>query len=668
MRSRTVIPLLLALMLAVPASASAAGWVTGPSLSPAGQVAVEPRVAVTPAGERVVAWQQIAPGANATVVRIAPPGGAFGAPQIFPTGDGEDLSLTSGSDGTVALAWTDTPSSAGTNLHLARLAPGRASFTEATPVPFGGEMRDAPHVAIQNGDVYVTVDSQRFDGNVESTAVRVVRLPAGASQVQAVNGPASANLDQASFDSTNQPGTTAEDSQIAIDGNAVQVIWDHLQDAPRGTTMSTTIVRRAAAPTGGGTFGAPQQVDSTSINSSRADSDEPVIAAGRGRLDAAWRDNGQINFQELTSGGPIQHIAAFATTVHAAIDPSGALVLGWQAFTTPDGVQAAFADTVPPGAKAGVPVRLTPVGGNRQLDDFVVGADGSALAVPDQANFFSSGDATERVQAAFRGPGGAFGGLEEVSGAQDRSGNAEFDTASGALGAGRVLIAWSADDSADANNPRVFLSERDAVPPSFKSISVPRGGVAGRTVSLSATATDTQSAVTVVWDFGDGDQGRGTSVTHAYSSPGTYTVRVTALDGAGNAMTQTRSIAVSAPADRTAPVVSGFSVTNKRFKVARGRTALIAARRRTASGTAFKLSLSERATVVVSITRAGRGRHRGGTLVRGGRAAGNVSIAFSGRLEGRALSAGTYLASVIAIDGSGNRSHPKTLKFTVISR
>src|SRR6185312_2951477 len=127
------------------------------------------------------------------------------------------------------------------------------------------------------------------------------------------------------------------------------------------------------------------------------------------------------------------------------------------------------------------------------------------------------------------------------------------------------------------------------------------GGVAGRTVSLSATATDTQSAVTLMWDFGDGDQGRGMSVTHAYSSPGTYAVRVTALDGAGNAMTETRSIAVTAPADRTAPVVSGFSVTNKRFKVARGRTALIAARCRTASGTVFKLSLSERATVVVSI-------------------------------------------------------------------
>ena len=668
MRSRTVIPLLLALMLVVPASASAAGWFTGPSLSPSGQASVEPRVVVTLAGERIVAWQQIAPGANTTVVRIAPPGGAFGAPQTFPTGDGEDLSLASGSDGTVALVWTDTPSSTGTNLHIARLAAGRPSFTEATPVPFGDEMRDAPHVAIQNSDVYVTVDSQHFDANVESTAVRVVRLPAGANQVQAVNGPAGPNLDQASFDSSNQPGTTVENSQIAIDGNAVQVIWERLQDAPAGTRTSTTIVRRATAATGGGAFGATLQVDTTSIYFTRAEPDEPVIAAGRGRVDAAWLDDGQIDFQELTANGPIQHIPSFATSVHAAIDPSGALVLGWQAFTVPDGVQGAFADTVPPGGKAGIPVRLTPLGGNRQLDDFVVGADGSALAVPDQANFFSSGDATERVQAAFRGPGGAFGGLEEVSGAQDRSGNAEFDTASGALGAGHALIAWSADDSADANNPHIFLSERDAAPPSFRTISVPRGGVAGRTVSLSATATDTQSAVTLMWDFGDGDQGRGGSVRHVYGAPGTYTVRVTAQDGAGNVMTQTRSIVVSAPADRTPPVVSRLSVTNKRFVVARSRTALIAARGRAPSGTAFKLVLSKPSTVVVSITRAATGRHTGGTLVRGGRAAGNVSIAFSGRLEGRALSTGTYVASVIAIDGSGNRSRPKTVKFTVISR
>jgi hypothetical protein len=54
--------------------------------------------------------------------------------------------------------------------------------------------------------------------------------------------------------------------------------------------------------------------------------------------------------------------------------------------------------------------------------------------------------------------------------------------------------------------------------------------------------------------------------------------------------------------------------------------------------------------------------------VRGGRGPGAVSIPFSGRLGGTRLAPGSYVASVNAIDASGNRSRPATVRFTVVSR
>jgi Tol biopolymer transport system component len=146
--------------------------------------------------------------------------------------------------------------------------------------------------------------------------------------------------------------------------------------------------------------------------------------------------------------------------------------------------------------------------------------------------------------------------------------------------------------------------------------------------------------------------------------------------------------------DTTPPVVSRFAVTHKRFAVGGKPTAISASKHHKPAkpprGTAFTFSLSEAATSRIAITKAAKG-HRAGrhkpcgptrhgqrsnctrtvtvlTLVRAHTVAGSNSVTFSGRFRGRQLAPGSYTATIVATDPSGNRSRSKRLRFTVVRR
>jgi hypothetical protein len=145
-----------------------------------------------------------------------------------------------------------------------------------------------------------------------------------------------------------------------------------------------------------------------------------------------------------------------------------------------------------------------------------------------------------------------------------------------------------------------------------------------------------------------------------------------------------------ARADTSAPVVSRFGVTNSPFVVG-GRTPTfgIAARKRHRRGTAFRYTLSERATVRIAISQRRSGRRQGarcvaprrslrkkarctmvvskGTLTRSSHQGAN-SVAFSGRIGSKALSPGGYSATITATDPAKNTSGPKTISFTIAKR
>lgn len=141
----------------------------------------------------------------------------------------------------------------------------------------------------------------------------------------------------------------------------------------------------------------------------------------------------------------------------------------------------------------------------------------------------------------------------------------------------------------------------------------------------------------------------------------------------------------------TAPRVTAFSMTNRRFRVGPGRTALSAAtkRRRAKVGTTFRYTLSKAARVAITIERRTRGRRVGrtcrkataklrkrpscvryvmaGILRRSGRAGAN-RLAFSGRLGRKRLVVGSYRAGIVATDTAGRRSGRRTVLFTVVRR
>jgi hypothetical protein len=142
------------------------------------------------------------------------------------------------------------------------------------------------------------------------------------------------------------------------------------------------------------------------------------------------------------------------------------------------------------------------------------------------------------------------------------------------------------------------------------------------------------------------------------------------------------------PRDTSAAVISRFSMTNRRFRVARHPTPRTA--RRARRGTAFTFRLSESAAVRISIYRAVPGRrshqrcrrptrslrHRrrctryllSGELVRRDRPHGSNRVAFSGRIGRRALRAGSYRATITATDRAGNRSRSRRTTFKVVRR
>jgi hypothetical protein len=156
--------------------------------------------------------------------------------------------------------------------------------------------------------------------------------------------------------------------------------------------------------------------------------------------------------------------------------------------------------------------------------------------------------------AAFRPAGGAFGADQEISPAGQLvdGGPGGFNVA--ISGGGDGAFGLIAEESGGGFIPQVSLL--DAVGMALEKVSTPTTATAGVPVTFSAQPVDQAfPAPTVTWSFGDASTASGDTVAHTFTTPGTYSVSVTAEAAPGDSATHTGTITVVAP---VLPAVPAF--------------------------------------------------------------------------------------------------------------
>jgi hypothetical protein len=100
------------------------------------------------------------------------------------------------------------------------------------------------------------------------------------------------------------------------------------------------------------------------------------------------------------------------------------------------------------------------------------------------------------------------------------------------------------------SNPLVIVSGPTATP---------MQAFVNQSIAFSAVATDVNGdSLFYLWDFGDGTNFNGSSVTHIYNNPGPYPVMVTVTDGRGGSALGTVTVTISDPP----PPAPGFTLYN----------------------------------------------------------------------------------------------------------
>ncbi len=125
-------------------------------------------------------------------------------------------------------------------------------------------------------------------------------------------------------------------------------------------------------------------------------------------------------------------------------------------------------------------------------------------------------------------------------------------TAVGAADAlGNLLVMWTDDSPANTEVFSAWAPTGDSTP-GAAIVPLPGGSTvdAGGTVRFVANVTqpDPNDPTITAWNFGDGQTGTGSPVSHVYAAPGTYVVTLKVRDALGLVSTATLTVTVRAPA------------------------------------------------------------------------------------------------------------------------
>jgi hypothetical protein len=222
----------------------------------------------------------------------------------------------------------------------------------------------------------------------------------------------------------------------------------------------------------------------------------------------------------------------------------------------------------------------------------------------------------------------------------------------------------------------------DTVAPALSDVSIPTSGTVGVPINVSASATDRLSAVTLTWNFGDGDEAVGGAVSHTYRRGGNFTVSVTATDSVGNATVASGTVVIPpvidfglgggppaigaplGPSTAAGPQINGLRLSRSSFRSARSGPPVRPAFSSLHAWTRVSYTLSADAKVRFVFEKPRLGRRSGARCVKPGpsnrghkscvrylsvpggftrtRITGEDRFTFTGRLLGHRLKAGRY--------------------------
>lgn len=517
--------LLLTFALVLPsAPASASGWLAPVTLSDAGQHADEPQVAVDADGDAVAVWLR-SDGSHARIqAATRPAGGAWTTPVTLSDAgqNADDPQVAVDTDGDAVAIWRRSD---GTNIRVQAAArPAGGAWTAPTTISAAGpDTYDAGVAVDPDGDA-VAVWTQSDGSNI---------------RVQAATRPAGGAWTAPDTLSTAGRDATAPQVGVDADGDAVAV-WRR--------SDGSNVRAQAATRPAGGTWAAPDTISDAGQTAS-----EPQVAVGAdGTATAAWRanDGGDQYVKAATrpAGGAwttpatLSNPAQTADRPQVAVDATGDTTAVWR--QTGGGYYRVTAATRPAGGSWSAADTLSDAGQHAYLPQVAVDPDGDATAV-----WHRTDGSHNRVQAATRPAGGAWATPVMLSAAGQHASGQQIAVDAG----GDATAVWH---RSDGTNTRVQSAVFDATAPSV-SATLPTTASTGEPVAFSASISDTWSAVSASWTFGDGASSSATSTNHTYAAPGTYTVTVTATDAVGNTRAVTGQITVTTPSPSTGGAPSG---------------------------------------------------------------------------------------------------------------
>ena len=397
--------------------------------------------------------------------------------------------------------------------------------------------------------------------------------------------------------------------------------------------------------------------------------------------------------------------------------------------STPAGAMALNGIGVTPDGKFAIVYR-SPSFENDELRSFAIGADGSLTAAspwvetvggvssppaiaPSGRSFYIANGNEESISLFSIGADGALSEVGTPAPAFDHpsaialSADGRFLYAQPPMGETVQAFAVAADGAlSKLGAPTPTGGESDGQTPLVRPAAPTAGTLTAEPASPGKKASfdvsgSTDAGATITgysWDFGDG-----TAFTtpvpkaqHTFKT-GVFDVKVTVRDDAnctGFVYTGQTAYCNATGAQATVkvdtlPVIQGMAATPKRFPtLAKTHSAGISAKgKKQRGGTTFHYKLTETAKVSVAIQRKLSGRKVGkackqptkanakkrkctrlktlGSLVAKGKA-GKNKLRFSGKLRGKPLPPGRYLATATAVDSAKGKSTPRSTSFEVL--